>query len=45
MTEADRSATLRGFLASYVTALAKTRDPRIERAFAAVDRERFAGHT
>ena len=43
MTEHDRSATLRAFFARYVAAEGRARDPRIERAFAAVERERFVG--
>jgi protein-L-isoaspartate(D-aspartate) O-methyltransferase len=39
----DRSARLRAFFARYVTRRAGVRDPRIERAFAAVPREPFAG--
>jgi protein-L-isoaspartate(D-aspartate) O-methyltransferase len=39
----DRSANLRAFFASYVTTLAGAKDPRIERAFAGVRREPFAG--
>lgn len=39
----DRSARLRAFFARYVTGRAGVRDPRIERAFAAVPREPFAG--
>ncbi len=43
MTSSDRSATLRTFFARYVAAQGRARDPRIEQAFAAVERERFAG--
>ncbi|MFI5023865.1 MAG: protein-L-isoaspartate O-methyltransferase [Alphaproteobacteria bacterium] len=43
MTEFDRSAALRAFFARYVAAEGRARDPRIEQAFAAVDRERFVG--
>jgi protein-L-isoaspartate(D-aspartate) O-methyltransferase len=43
MTEFDRSVVLRTFFARYVAAQGKARDPRIEQAFAAVDRERFVG--
>jgi protein-L-isoaspartate(D-aspartate) O-methyltransferase len=39
----DRSANLRTFFASYVTAWGGARNPRIEQAFAAVKRETFAG--
>ncbi|RFB79586.1 protein-L-isoaspartate O-methyltransferase family protein [Methylovirgula sp. 4M-Z18] len=39
----DRSANLRAFFASYVTKMGEARDPRIERAFASVPREPFAG--
>ncbi|MEO8715383.1 MAG: methyltransferase domain-containing protein [Acetobacteraceae bacterium] len=39
----DRSAKLRTFFARYVAECGGTRDPRIERAFAAVPREPFAG--
>jgi protein-L-isoaspartate(D-aspartate) O-methyltransferase len=39
----DRSANLRSFYASLVCAVAGVRDPRIERAFAAVKREPFVG--
>jgi protein-L-isoaspartate(D-aspartate) O-methyltransferase len=39
----DRSAKLRAFYARYVAALGGAADPRIERAFAAVPREPFAG--
>ncbi len=37
------SQNLRRFFARYVSASAGVRDPRIEQAFAAVERERFAG--
>ena len=40
---ADRSAKLRAFFARYVAGRGGARDPRIERAFAAVPREPFAG--
>ena len=40
---ADRSAELRTFYARYVAQCGGARDPRIERAFAAVPREAFAG--
>jgi protein-L-isoaspartate(D-aspartate) O-methyltransferase len=43
MQEPDRSAILRRFFATYVTKQAGARDPRIEQAFATVERERFAG--
>lgn len=39
----DRSAILRRFFARYVAAGGGARDPRIEQAFAAVQREPFAG--
>ncbi len=39
----DRSAKLRAFFARYVAERGGARDPRIERAFAAVPREPFAG--
>lgn len=39
----DRSAKLRAFFARYVAERGSARDPRIERAFAAVPREPFAG--
>jgi protein-L-isoaspartate(D-aspartate) O-methyltransferase len=39
----DRSANLRAFFASYVTAWGGVRSPRIERAFATVRREPFVG--
>jgi protein-L-isoaspartate(D-aspartate) O-methyltransferase len=39
----ERSASLRTFFASYVAKSARARDPRIERAFAAVMREPFVG--
>ena len=39
----DRSAKLRAFFARYVAERGGARDPRIERAFAAVPRESFAG--
>ena len=38
-----RSAKLRAFYARYVAALAGASDPRVEAAFAAVPKERFAG--
>lgn len=41
--EADRSAKLRAFFARYVAAKGGAHDPRVERAFAAVPREPFAG--
>jgi protein-L-isoaspartate(D-aspartate) O-methyltransferase len=37
----DRSAKLRAFFARYVTSRAGARDPRIEQAFATVEREAF----
>lgn len=40
---ADRAARLRGFFARYVATKGGAKDPRIERAFAAVPREPFAG--
>jgi len=43
MEEPDRSVALRTFFARYVAAEGRVRDPRIEQAFAAVERERFAG--
>ncbi len=43
MEELDRSVALRTFFARYVAAEGRARDPRIEQAFAAVERERFAG--
>jgi protein-L-isoaspartate(D-aspartate) O-methyltransferase len=39
----DRSSNLREFFARYVTAQGRARDPRIEKAFANVRREPFAG--
>lgn len=39
----ERSEKLRSFFASLVCAASKTRDPRIEQAFAAVKREIFVG--
>ena len=42
-TMEDRSGNLRAFYAALVCAEGRTRDPRIEQAFAAVKRERFAG--
>jgi protein-L-isoaspartate(D-aspartate) O-methyltransferase len=39
----DRSSNLREFFARYVTAQGRARDPRIEKAFARVRREPFAG--
>jgi protein-L-isoaspartate(D-aspartate) O-methyltransferase len=39
----DRSSQLRVFFAKYVTAQGRARDPRIEKAFATVRRETFAG--
>jgi protein-L-isoaspartate(D-aspartate) O-methyltransferase len=39
----DRSAKLRSFYASLICAAAKSRDVRLEQAFAAVKREPFAG--
>jgi protein-L-isoaspartate(D-aspartate) O-methyltransferase len=39
----DRSTALRQFFAHFVTTLARARVPAIERAFAAVEREPFAG--
>jgi protein-L-isoaspartate(D-aspartate) O-methyltransferase len=39
----DRSVNLRAFFASYVAARGGARNPRIERAFAAVPREPFVG--
>ena len=41
--EAERSAKLRAFFARYVSAKGDVRDARVERAFAAVPREPFAG--
>lgn len=43
MEELDRSVALRTFFARYVAAEGRAGDPRIEQAFAAVERERFAG--
>ena len=43
MEELDRSFALRTFFARYVAAEGRARDPRIEQAFAAVERERFVG--
>lgn len=43
MIREDRSAKLRSFFASLICSAARTRDPRIERAFAAVRREPFVG--
>jgi protein-L-isoaspartate(D-aspartate) O-methyltransferase len=43
MTEPERLAILRGFFAKLVTQEARVRDPRIEQAFATVERERFVG--
>ena len=43
MEEVDRSLALRTFFARYVAAEGRARDPRIEQAFAAVERERFVG--
>jgi protein-L-isoaspartate(D-aspartate) O-methyltransferase len=43
MQELDRSVALRTFFARYVAAKGRARDPRIEQAFAAVERQRFAG--
>ena len=43
MEELDRSVALRTFFARYVAAEGRAHDPRIEQAFAAVERERFAG--
>jgi len=40
---ADRAAQLRTFFARYVATKGGTKDPRIERAFAVVPREPFAG--
>jgi protein-L-isoaspartate(D-aspartate) O-methyltransferase len=39
----ERSVSLRTFFAGYVARLGRARDPRIERAFAAVMREPFVG--
>ena len=39
----DRSSNLREFFARYVTAQGRARDPRIEKAFATVKRDLFAG--
>ncbi len=41
--QAERSIKLRGFYALFVAARGGAKDPRIERAFAAVPREPFAG--
>ena len=41
--EAERSAKLRAFFARYISAKGEVRDARVERAFAAVAREPFAG--
>ena len=43
MEELDRSVALRTFFARYVAAEGRAGDPRIEQAFAVVERERFAG--
>jgi protein-L-isoaspartate(D-aspartate) O-methyltransferase len=41
--QANRSANLRAFFASYVTRSGRARDPTLERAFATVLREQFLG--